>query len=147
MIPNLVSFEYNHPGYSKIAREIRYAVFVDEQKVPEELEYDAHESTARLYLLFIKDTAIATCRRRYTEKGIKLERFAVLPQFRGKGFGDFLVREVLKEVLPEGKMIYLHAQEQVTEFYSKLGFKVFGDQFEEAGIRHFLMKYEVNKSQ
>jgi len=144
MIPNLVSFEYNHPGYSEIARKIRFAVFVGEQKVPEDLEYDAFESTSRLYLVFIGDTAVATCRRRYTPGGIKLERFAVLPAFRGKGFGDFLVRQVVKEVLPEGRTVYLHAQEQVTGFYTKLGFKVYGDEFEEAGIRHFLMKYEVN---
>jgi len=147
MIPTLVSFDYNHPGYSEIARKIRYAVFVEEQKVPEDLEYDAFESTSRLYLVFVGDTAVATCRRRYTPKGIKLERFAVLPAFRGKGFGDFMVQEVLKEVLPEGRMVYLHAQEQVTGFYTKLGFRVYGKEFEEAGIRHFLMNYEVSHGQ
>ncbi|MFH1120237.1 MAG: GNAT family N-acetyltransferase [Bacteroidota bacterium] len=142
MTPTLVSFDYNHPGYHEAARKIRHTVFVEEQKVPEALEYDEFESVCRHYLMFIDDTAAATCRWRHTHRGIKLERFAVLHEFRGKGLGYLLVRQVLKDVLPENKTIYLHAQEQVTAFYEKLGFRTSGGLFEEAGIGHFLMVYK-----
>ncbi|MHC1777331.1 MAG: GNAT family N-acetyltransferase [Lentimicrobium sp.] len=143
MIPYIVSFKNDQSDYFEIARKIRYSVFVEEQKVPEELEYDEYETVCLHYLAFIGDVAIGTCRWRHTSKGIKLERFAVLPEHRGKGFGDLLVQQVLKDVLMEGKAIYLHAQEQVAGFYEKLGFRAYGERFEEAGIGHYLMKYEV----
>lgn len=142
MIPVIVSFDYNHPEYLDSARFIRNTVFVEEQKVPEDLEYDEFESVCRHYIMFIDKKAIATCRWRHTSRGIKLERFAVLPEYRGKGLGYLLVEYVLKDVLPENKLIYLHAQVQVTEFYAKLGFRASGGLFEEAGISHFLMEYK-----
>ncbi|NTW23554.1 MAG: GNAT family N-acetyltransferase [Lentimicrobium sp.] len=142
MIPNIVSFSIDQADYTEVSRRIRYTVFVEEQKVPEDLEYDEFESDCRHYLMFIGDTEVATCRWRFTSKGIKLERFAVLSQYRGKGLGDLLVKHVLGEVLPVGKTVYLHAQEKVTGFYEKLGFKAYGEIFEEAGIWHYLMKFE-----
>jgi predicted GNAT family N-acyltransferase len=141
MIPVIVCFKNDQTGYFEIARKIRYAVFVEEQKVPEELEYDENESVCSHYLAFIGDVAVGTCRWRPTSKGIKLERFAVLQEHRGKGFGDLLVRKVLKDVLPLGADVYLHAQEHVVGFYKKLGFVAYGERFEEAGIGHYLMKY------
>ncbi|MBK6965627.1 MAG: GNAT family N-acetyltransferase [Bacteroidales bacterium] len=142
MIPYIVRFKNDQTGYFEIARTIRYAVFVEEQKVPEELEYDEYETVCYHYLAFVGDVAVGTCRWRPTSRGIKLERFAVLPEHRGKGFGDLLVQQALKDVLVEGKAIYLHAQEQVAGFYGRLGFKAYGERFEEAGIGHYLMKYE-----
>ncbi len=138
----IIKFAINQSEAFSQASKIRYSVFVEEQHVPEELEYDGFEAESQHYLLFLNEKAVATCRWRHTVKGIKLERFAVLPEYRGKGLGEVLVKHVLKEVANEGKSVYLHAQEQVVGFYAKLGFSVYGDVFIEADIRHFLMKYE-----
>ena len=119
---------------------IRKTVFVEEQGVDAALEYD-HEEEARHYLLFLGEKPIATARWRETEKGIKLERFAVLPQFRNRGIGDVILKEVLKDVSLSGKMIYLHSQIRAVTFYQRNGFYKVGEQFTEAGIEHVFMKY------
>ena len=119
---------------------IRKAVFVEEQGVDASLEYD-HEEEARHYLLFLGEKPLATARWRETEKGIKLERFAVLPQFRNRGIGEVILKEVLKDVTSMEKPIYLHAQLKAVSFYERNGFYKVGEQFTEAGIGHFLMKY------
>jgi len=119
---------------------IRKAVFVEEQGVDPTLEYD-HEEEAHHYLLFIGDKPIATARWRETEKGIKLERFAVLPNFRNRGIGELILKEVLKDVSVSGKIIYLHSQLKAVSLYERNGFFKVGEQFTEAGIKHFLMEY------
>ena len=83
-------------------------------------------------------------RWRKTEKGVKLERFAVLQKYRGCGVGKRLVEEVVKDVLPLKLSIYLHAQIQVVDFYEKLNFIKEGNLFEEAGIQHYLMSFNSN---
>jgi len=138
----MISFNAENKAYFDLSRQIRYKVFVIEQQVPEELEYDEFEAESQHYLLLIENEAVATCRWRHTTKGIKLERFAVLAGYRGQGLGEQMVRHLLNEVLKENKPVYLHAQVQVTPFYSKLGFKAYGEIFEEAGIKHYLMIFE-----
>lgn len=126
----------------ELAKQIRKAVFVEEQGVSEREEYDRFEDVANHYLVFQKDEAIATARWRTTDFGIKLERFAVLPKFRGKGVGCFLVKEIVEEVKGVAKPIYLHAQIQVVQFYQNLGFEKVGPLFEEAGIKHYKMLFK-----
>jgi predicted GNAT family N-acyltransferase len=70
---------------------------------------------------------------------IKLERFAVLKDYRGKNIGKALVQSVLAD-LPEGFEVMLHAQTHALEFYGKMGFEAYGDLFEEAGIQHYAMR-------
>ena len=119
---------------------IRKQVFVAEQGVDPALEYD-HEEEACHFLLFLGEKPVATARWRETEKGIKLERFAVLPGFRNRGIGEIILKEVLKEVLPLEKPVYLHSQVKAVPFYQRNGFFTVGGQFTEAGIGHFLMEY------
>jgi predicted GNAT family N-acyltransferase len=138
----IIPFSGIHTELAAAAHSIRTKVFVEEQHVPSALEYDEFENESQHYLLLLDKKAVATCRWRHTPKGIKLERFAVLQEYRGMGFGNKLVLHILEEVKSIGKPIYLHAQEAVIPFYGKLGFNVYGDVFTEAGIRHFLMKYE-----
>jgi GNAT superfamily N-acetyltransferase len=93
------------------------------------------------YLAFLDDNAIATARWRETESGIKLERFAVLPQFRNRGVGARLLKTVLQDVAGSGKTIYLHSQLRAVPFYERNGFHKIGPQFSEAQIAHFKMQY------
>ncbi len=122
------------------ALEIRKKVFVEEQGVDPALEYD-HEEEARHFLLFLGEKPIAAARWRETGKGIKLERFAVLPEFRNRGIGEIILRAVLEDVVPLEKPIYLHAQLKAVSFYERNGFEKVGEQFTEAGIEHYLMTY------
>ncbi|MEI7726681.1 MAG: GNAT family N-acetyltransferase [Bacteroidota bacterium] len=133
-------FSFQDQEMATQAFAIRKAVFVEEQGVDASLEYD-HEEEARHYLLFLGEKPLATARWRETEKGIKLERFAVLPQFRNRGIGEVILKEVLKDVTSMEKPIYLHAQLKAVSFYERNGFYKVGEQFTEAGIGHFLMKY------
>jgi predicted GNAT family N-acyltransferase len=122
------------------ANAIRRTVFVEEQGVDASLEYE-HEEDSHHYLLYLGEKPVATARWRETKAGIKLERFAVLPPFRNRGIGEIILKEVLVDVLPLEKSIYLHSQVKAVPFYQRNGFCTVGEIFVEAGIEHFLMKY------
>jgi predicted GNAT family N-acyltransferase len=128
----------------KQARQIRHTVFVEEQGVSAEEEYDEFDATATHFLATDdQNVPCGTARWRFTDKGAKLERFAVLPTHRKQNVGLSLVKAVLQDVEahPEavGKTRYLHAQETAIGFYEKLGFKTIGEPFYEANIKHMKM--------
>jgi len=127
----------------RLARAIRHEVFVDEQNVPEELEYENDEEAVN-YLLYADGLAKGTARWRETHAGIKLERFAVFASERGKGYGTLLLERILEDVMPSGKRIYLHAQISAISYYLNAGFETEGHSFSEAGIEHYLMVYPAH---
>lgn len=129
------------PGHMKEIFGIRQRVFVEEQNVDPELEYDAFEETSHHYVALLEGRAAGTARWRTTAYGIKLERFAVLPEFRGNGVASALIMTILED-LPSKNKVYLHSQIQVCGLYAKFGFKEIGEQFEEAGIQHFKMELQ-----
>ena len=131
-------FSFQDTALAESARAIRSKVFIEELGVDKDLEYE-HEEESVHFLLLLVEKPVATARCRETEKGIKLERFAVLPPFRNRGFGEAILKEVLKDVIPHGKMIYLHAQVKAVRFYERNGLIKFGEQFTEAGTDHFFM--------
>ncbi len=123
---------------------IRHQVFVVEQDVNPTQERDNFEETSHHFIAFLNETPAGAARWRVTEYGVKLERFAVLSQYRGQGIGQALVAEVLKDINsnPEaaGKIKYLHAQLSAVGLYSKFGFEKVGHQFEECFIQHYKMQ-------
>jgi len=135
-------FSPEEKEFLKQALDIRNIVFVQEQNVDKRIEYDGLEEAAIHYLVYLNDKPAATARWRETEKGIKLERFAVLKEHRGKGLAGVLLKFILSEVKPSKKRIYLHAQQPVENFYAFYGFKRVGEPFSEADIVHYLMEYE-----
>ena len=126
---------------AKLAFQIRQEVFVEEQNVEPELEYDEFEDTSQHYLVYFDDVPVATARWRETEKGIKLERFALLKNYRNKRIGTKLIKTVMKDVLPLNKTIYLHSQVSAVNLYLREGFIISGEKFMEAGIEHYFMSY------
>lgn len=140
----IISFNINDKVHADLAFAIRQKVFVEEQKVDGDEEYDEFESIATHYLVFVDDQPAATSRWRHTDKGIKLERFSVLPEFRNKGIGAALVKQVLADVIPFGKLIYLHAQVAAMNVYSRNGFEPIGELFYEANIPHYKMIYSLS---
>jgi len=133
-------FSFEDKALAELAFGIRKKVFVEEQGVAATLEYDKEEE-AHHYLLLVAERPVATARWRETPDGIKLERFAVLPQFRNRGFGEIILTEVLKDVVQTGKHIYLHSQLRAVPFYKRNGFVEVGEHFFEAGIEHVEMKW------
>ncbi len=121
---------------------IRREVFCVEQNVSEEIEMDEYDESAEHILAIVDDKPIATARWRFTGDGAKLERFAVLKEYRGKGVGEALVKYVLNE-LKDCPKIYLNAQETVLKFYEKFGFEVVGNRFYEADIPHKKMVFKL----
>lgn len=117
---------------------IRKKVFVDEQGVDPKLEWD-NEDVSTHFIALLDNQPCGACRYRKTDKGYKLERFAVLKEFRGKRVGLALVAAVLADLPENAGDIYLNAQADAVGLYAKFGFAVEGEQFEEAGIQHFKM--------
>lgn len=132
-------FEIQSPQDLEKAFEIRRIVFVIGQNCAPEEEYDEHEQSCRHFLAKYQGIQAGTCRIRQTNDGIKLERFAVLEQFRGHHIGAALVENCLQKIQPTNKKVYLHAQEHAIGFYEKFGFKAMGERFYEANIPHFKM--------
>lgn len=130
----------NDPEMLAKVHEIRRLVFVVEQNCPPELEYE-YEEESHHFLAFADQIPAGAARWRKTKKGYKLERFAVLKEFRGKKVGEALLMAVLQAVPNDGNEIYLHAQLTAEKFYLKYNFISFGDQFSEAGIDHITMRY------
>ncbi|HEX8425688.1 GNAT family N-acetyltransferase [Hymenobacter sp.] len=122
---------------------IRREVFVIGQNVPAEEEYDTHDAAgATHYLARAADgTPCGAARWRKTDAGVKLERFAVLTEYRNQQAGAALLEQVLKDVdaqYPDTK-VYLHAQLPAVRFYERHGFEKEGEMFEECDIQHFKM--------
>lgn len=121
------------------AFEIRKRVFVLEQQVDPEEEYDMEDAMCTHFLAWFDGIPCGTARWRFKSPGIiKLERFAVDAAYRNKGVGAALLLVVLED-LPYADKIMLHAQIQAVPFYRKYGFVTEGEEFGEAGIRHYAM--------
>lgn len=118
---------------------VRRVVFVEEQNCPPELEWE-NEDVSIHFLALVDGIPAGASRWRKTENGYKLERFAVLKEFRGIGVGQELVKAVLADLPRDADYVYLNAQLDAMGLYSKFGFKKVGEQFEEAGIQHFKME-------
>jgi predicted GNAT family N-acyltransferase len=117
---------------------IRREVFVGEQNCPPELEWE-HEEESTHFLATVEGVPAGASRWRKTDKGYKLERFAVLGKFRGAGVGQALVSTVLADLPADADYVYLNAQILAMGLYERFGFVKEGEQFEEAGIQHFKM--------
>ena len=120
---------------------IRKEVFVREQHCPEEIEWE-YENESNHFLAFYDGEPCGTARWRITNEGIKLERFAVLRNFRNKKVGAYLLKAVLADIPRDAASIYLHAQLTAKNFYLRHAFVPVGPNFWEAGIEHVKMALE-----
>ena len=128
------------------SQKIREIVFCDEQKVSKEIEFDGLDDLCDHFLIFKKNNPIGTARLREKTPGVfKIERVAVLKKERLNGVGKLLMNEVIKYALNNQslKLLILHSQVQVKNFYKKLGFKEEGKEFFEDGIPHIKMTFEI----
>ena len=128
----------------KQAQQIRYEVFVIGQNVPAEEEIYQFEDDCHHFLAFYDNKPSGAARWRITPAGVKLERFAVLEEFRSKGIGSALVNAVLEDISlqpdTKGKQLYLNSQISAMPLYQKFGFVKEGAMFQECDIDHYTMK-------
>ncbi len=123
---------------------IRTKVFCEEQKISKEIEFDNLDHFCAHFLIFDDKKAIATARVRQKGKNdLKIERVAVLLEFRRLTVGSILIKNIIKYYmnLDNKKFIFLHSQVAVVDFYKSLNFISYGNDFFEDGIPHIAMKY------
>lgn len=126
----------------KICQQIRHQVFVEEQQIPASEEVDGLDSSSEHFLLFINERPVATAR--LTHQG-HLGRLAVLKPLRGKGLAKKLLQIVLQHSRRiDLKQVHLNAQLSAVNLYTKLGFKVNGEEYSEVGIIHVPMLLNLN---
>jgi YbgC/YbaW family acyl-CoA thioester hydrolase len=125
------------------ARTIRGAVFVDEQRIPLELEWDDADAQAVHVVAFNRfGAALATGRLLVEAPGVaRIGRMAVSQTVRGSGVGRAMLEALTGAARARGdREIVLHAQVTAQPFYARAGYVVSGPVFDEAGIAHVEMK-------
>lgn len=125
----------------KDALTIRYKVFVDEQKVPAALEVDAFEDLSLHLVLYKGVEPIATARiYELTNATYKVQRVAVLKEYRTSGIGTILMKEIEKKAhIYKATKLTLGSQNTAIPFYEKLGYEITSTEFMDAGIPHHAM--------
>lgn len=108
----------------ELAQQIRRQVFVEEQGIPAELEYDAADATATHVLVYKGQLPVATGRLLADGNGVGiLGRIAVLVDERGRGIGEGVVRELERRALAAGlRHLILHPHHYLEPFYTRLGY-------------------------
>ncbi len=125
------------------ARQVRTEVFVHEQQIPLELEWDEEDATAVHAVAFNRlGMPMATGRLlQYEPQVAKIGRMAVSRVLRGGGLGRDILQALVHAARQRGdRAVVLHAQRSAEGFYDRLGFEAQGEPFEEAGIPHLTMR-------
>ena len=119
-------------------RSIRKKVFIEEQKVSQEEEWDGLDDQSQHTILEVNKIPAGTARVKYSAEKAKIERVAILYEYRGKGFGKKMMEYVIKDIIYSGKVdqIVLGAQNHAIPFYEKMGFMVCGPEYMDGGIAH-----------
>ena len=132
--------QWNELG--EAAARIRTQVFVDEQRVPADMEWDEADATAVHVVAFNRlGQPVATGRLLQGAPGVaKIGRVAVHPVLRGSGVGRLVMDRLMAAARERGDHeVVLHAQSSAEAFYRRLGFAVRGEPFDEVGIEHIEM--------
>jgi len=123
---------------------VRRSVFIEEQGVPEALEWDARDARA-LHLLAEDAHGNPIGTARLLGDG-RIGRMAVLPSWRGRGVGQALLDEALGLARRQGMTsVHLDAQLTAIDFYRRSGFSAYGEVFPDAGIPHQCMERRLEE--
>ena len=137
---HLLKLNFNDQNFS-IIENIRKKVFTDELNIPESELFDEYDANCEHYILFDGKQAVGSIRfLKKSKNEIKLERMAILSEFRGKTYGKFAILQLAEYYRMAGysKMI-LDSILIVKDFYKKCGFIEEGKIFQRVGIDHIRM--------
>lgn len=137
---HLISWHDGEP----LLRAIREKVFIQEQHVPVELEWDRLDDNSH-HALAVSATGEAIGCGRITLDG-HIGRVAVLPEWRGKHIGTAILELLLDHARSQHySSVELNAQAQVISLYKNFGFEVEGEEFMEANIPHRKMRLQLKE--
>ena len=135
----IVKWIDNHASLSMI----REKVFIEEQKVTPQLEWDDRDEEAIHFLGLKNEKAIGCARAFVIENHMELGRMAVLKEYRDEGVGSALIEKAITTAkLNQLSAIYISAQCHAIDFYKRFGFEVTSEIYLDAEIPHRDMKLE-----
>ena len=124
-----------------LVKSLRYQVFVIEQKVPEDMEWDEFDQIAWHAIVTADNQTIGTGRLIINDRIAKIGRMAVQSSRRNQGIGKSILKSLIQTAKEKGAQeCILHAQTHAIAFYAKADFEPRGPIFEEAGIPHVEMR-------
>ena len=134
---NIVSWQEAYP----VLQEIRETVFIKEQHVPVELEWDESDTSCQHILASVNGQSIGT--GRLTQQG-HIGRMAVLKQWRKQGVGSAMLSKLIELARQRDvRKVVLNAQVSAEGFYKKHGFETISGVFDDAGIPHVQMAMKL----
>jgi len=117
--------------------KLRAEILQKELQIPEEADIDGFDHIANHFLVYVDAKPVGTARWRMTlGRKIKLERFAVLPEFRAQGVGRLMLNHILGQVSDLGMEVFLEAHSDVVPFYERNGFVADGPSYNVSDIPH-----------
>ena len=123
------------------AKFIRKQVFIIEQNIPEEEEWDDQDMISDHFVVYDQDQPIATARLLQNNS---VGRVAVLNAYRGQGIGRMIILEIIRQAHQQDRtFLQLSSQVHAISFYEKLGFSIQGDAYDECGIPHIKMQLVI----
>lgn len=123
------------------AKFIRKQVFIIEQNIPEEEEWDDQDMISQHFVIYDQDQPIATARLLQNNS---VGRVAVLKAYRGQGIGRMIMLEIIRQAHQQDRtFLQLSSQVHAISFYEKLGFSIQGDAYDECGIPHIKMQLVI----
>lgn len=119
------------------AKLIRELVFISEQNIPEQDEWDDQDAISQHFVVYDQNQPIATARLLANNS---VGRVAVLKAYRGQGIGRLIMLEIIAYAQAQKRPnLKLSSQVHAISFYEKLGFSIQGDEYDECGIPHIEM--------
>ncbi|WP_312100730.1 GNAT family N-acetyltransferase [Acinetobacter venetianus] len=119
------------------AKLIRELVFISEQNIPEQDEWDDQDAISQHFVVYDRNQPIATARLLVNNS---VGRVAVLKTYRGQGIGRLIMLQIIAYAQAQKRpSLQLSSQVHAISFYEKLGFSIQGDEYDECGIPHIEM--------
>lgn len=119
------------------ARLIRELVFIVEQNIPEQDEWDDQDAISQHFVVYDHDQPVATARLLQNNS---VGRVAVIQKYRGQGIGRMIMLDIIRYAQQQHRpFLKLSSQVHAISFYEKLGFVTQGDPYDECGIPHIEM--------
>ena len=129
---------------TKEIKEIRKVVFTDELNISESYLLDKYDETCDQFLIKNGEITIGALRLRKENNAVKLERMAIISEFRKMSFGIKAINEVKKYCITKSKSkIFLDSIYDIRDFYKKCGFTEIGSVFERVGLPHIRMEMSI----
>ena len=123
-------------------RHVRRTVFIDEQSIPEDMEWDESDPVSRHALAEDVGGKAIGCGRLLADGTIG--RLAVLSAWRARGVGSALLQSLVELARVRGhRQVRLNSQTRAMPFYERHGFAAYGDEYMEAGIPHRAMARDI----